>query len=261
VAGKAAAEAVEKEVEKVAVAEKPSAEAAEKEAEKVAAAEKPAAEAAGTEKIATEKQAGASSSVNEKGCSDGNSEQSSSSSSSSSSGSEEEGEVEINEEDESVVLEEGEVFTLPLLQLNNEGKEEEQVEGKDVEQTGKEVAEKVAEVDQIATGSSSSQRRREMLPRKVKDPSIYVARTMVKDAEDDGSTYEINDEDDEEEPEENVKRSRKKPRLATAAAASTSLPGNEGNSGNFPPFQSLDGSGEEVSHNMPRNMCCDMFAF
>jgi hypothetical protein len=41
------------------------------------------------------------------------------------------------------VLEEGEVFTLPLLQLNDEGKEEEQVEGKD--------------------GSPSSQRHREML--------------------------------------------------------------------------------------------------
>ena len=169
--------------------------------------------------------------------------------------------MEINEEDESVVLEEGEVFTLPLLQLIDEGKEEEQVEGKDVEQTGKEVAEKVAEVDQIATGSPSSQRRREMLPRKVNDPSIYVARTVVKDAEDDGSAYEVDEEDDEEEPEEDVKRSRKKPRLATAAAASTSLPGNDGNSGNFPPFHSLDGGGEEVSHNIPRNMCCDMFAF
>jgi hypothetical protein len=94
-----------------------------------------------------------------------------------------------------------------------------------------------------------------MLPRKVKDPSIYVARTVVKDAEDDGSAYdsdeEDNEEDDEEEPEEDVKRSRKKPRLATAAAASTSLPGNDGNSGNFPPFHSLDGGGEEVSHNIP----------
>jgi len=125
------------------------------------------------------------------------------------------------------------------------------VEGKDVEQTGKEVAEKVAEVDQIATGSSSSQRRREMLPCKVKHLSIYVARTVVKDAEDDGSAYDSDEEDDDEEPEEDVKRSRKKPRLATAAATSTSLPGNDGNSGNFPPFHSLDGGGEEVSHNIP----------
>jgi hypothetical protein len=39
--------------------------------------------------------------------------------------------------------------------------------------------------------------------------------------------------------------------LATAAAASTSLPVNDGNSGNFPPFPSLDGGDEEVSHNMP----------
>jgi hypothetical protein len=151
------------------------------------------------------------------------------------------------------------------VEVNKEDENvEEQVEGKD--------------------GSPSSQCRREMLPRKVKDPSLYVARTVVKDAEDDGSAYEVDEEDDEEddeeEPEEDVKRSRKKrARLATAAAASpsfpvndgtlgnfppfhsldlaiaaaasTSLPVNNGNSGNFPSFHSLDGGGEEVSNNMP----------
>ncbi len=133
-------------------------------------------------------------------------------------------------------------------------------------------------------GSPSSQRRREMLPRKVKDTSLYIARTAVKDAEDDDSVYkgdeEDDEEDDEEEPEEDVKRSRKKRArlataaaaspsfpvndgtsgnfppfhsldLATAAAASPSFPVNDGNTGNFPPFHSLDGGGEEVSNNMP----------
>ena len=129
-------------------------------------------------------------------------------------------------------------------------------------------------------GSPSSQRHREMLPHKVKDPSLYVTRTVVKDAEDDGSAYEVDEEDDEEEPEEAVKRSWKKRArlataaaastsfrgndgtsgnfppfhsldLATAAAASTSLPVNDGNSGNFSPYHSLDGGDEEVSHNMP----------